>query len=91
MKNVRSSQPSISMNFCIESNCSMWVSLRELIMDGEEIMKTLEIVGFRGVPTSVTLETRMNIIKYGSCCSENLSKSLKGEFICILKNCIHTF
>ena len=27
MKNIRSSQPCISMNFCTESNSAMWVSL----------------------------------------------------------------
>ena len=57
----------------------------------EQIMKTLEAVGFRAVPTSITLETQMDFIRYVSCCSENLSKSLKREFICILKNCTHTF
>ena len=67
------------------------LELRELIMNDEELMKILEAVGFRGVPTSITLETQMDIIRYVSCCSENLSKSLKGEFICILKNCNHTF
>ena len=30
MKNVRRSQPFVSMNFCTESNSSMWVSLRLL-------------------------------------------------------------
>ena len=53
--------------------------LRELIMNDEEVMKILEAVGFRGVATLITLETRMNIIRYLSCCWENLSKSLKDH------------
>ena len=51
------------------------LELRELIMNDEEVMKILEAVGFRGVATLITLETRMNIIRYVSCCWENLSKS----------------
>ena len=39
----------------------------------------------------ITLETQMDIIRYVFCCSKNLSKSLKGEFICILKSCIQPF
>ena len=39
------------------------LQLRELIMDDEEILKTLKTVGFRGVPTSITLEARMDIIR----------------------------
>ena len=58
-----------------------YLELRKLIMDDEEIMNILEAVGFRGVPTSITLEHRMDIIGYVSCCLQNLSKSLKGEFI----------
>ena len=69
MKNVRSSQPCISMNVCTESSSSIWVSLIELNMRNNFVYITVSIYHCNSFKVSysfflyATLRTYRNVLK----------------------------
>ena len=61
MKNVRSSQPCVSMNFCTESSSSMWVSFTLNDIIGEMRMWHLIRTVFSGNFSNETILTKKHM------------------------------